>query len=85
MEKKDFSVRVEVEAMAGGMGVQLTPGQVDDVVDAIQEYDTFLSVVGLFVTKGIQEVAERDGIPVDETVVEEKLNKDRQGINQEDF
>lgn len=85
MAKKDFSVRVEVETMAGEMGVELTPEQVDDVVNAIEEYDTFLSVVSLFVTKGIKEVAERDGVAFDETAIEEKLNKDRQGINQDDF
>lgn len=85
MAKKDFSLRVEVETMAEGMGAELTPKQVDDVVDTIQEYDTFLSVVSLFVTKGLQEITMRDGVPIDHAVIEGKMNTDRQGINHNDL
>jgi hypothetical protein len=85
MEKKDFSIRVEVESMLGDLGVEMSQGQIDDVVESVEMYETFLGVVGLFVAKGIKEVAKRDGLSLDEGKIEHQFNNNRESINHDDL
>ncbi|WP_158211541.1 hypothetical protein [Alkalihalobacterium alkalinitrilicum] len=42
-------------------------------METIELYDTFDSIVGLFVAKGIKETAERDKIPFEREVLEYQL------------
>jgi hypothetical protein len=82
---KDFSIRIEVEAMLENIGLEMTSRQISDVVEATEMYDTFLSVIGLFVAKGIKEIAERDGLPLDESEIEHQFKVNREGINYSDL
>lgn len=85
MTKKDFSIRIEVETMLEDIGTKMSQEQIDDVVAAVEEYDTFLGVVGLFVAKGIEEIAERDGIPLNEEKIQHELDINRKSIDYNDL
>jgi hypothetical protein len=84
--KKDFSIRHEVEVIAKEtLGLELTTEQVDDVVNEIEDYDTFLSIVSLFVTKGIMDMAKKENIKLDQEEMDYQLGACRQGINFNDL
>jgi hypothetical protein len=86
MKKKDFSLRYEVEIMLDEtFNVEMTKDQIDDVVEAIENYDTFLNLIGLFAVKGIEEIAERDNIKIDQEEVKYQLRVCREGINHIDL
>lgn len=82
---KDFSIRYEVKVMLEDMGVTMTEKQIDDIVEAIEQYDTFLGVIGLFVAKGIKEIAERDQVSFDNEEIEHQLIANRKFINYDDL
>lgn len=79
--KKDFSLRIEVETMLDDVNVELSEEQISDVVEDIELHETFLSVVGLYVVKGIENVAKRENIPFNEEEIEHKVMVNRKGIN----
>lgn len=86
MNKKDFSIRHEVEVTAKELlGAELTEQQIDQIVGEIEQYDTFLDIVTLFVVKGIQEVAKEENIPLDEEEAENQLMISRNNINLNDI
>lgn len=85
MELKDFSIRYEVEVMLEDMGVKMTPGQINDVMYEIELHDTFLGVVGLFIARGIKEIAEKEKIEMDEREIQHQLRVNRESINYDDL
>lgn len=84
--KKDFSIRNEVEVMlTEKLEMEMTSQQIDDVVEAIELHETFLSTVGLFVAKGIKEIAEKEKMTVDDERLDYQINKNREFINYKDL
>lgn len=82
----DFSIRNEVElTLEEKLDIEMTEKQIDDVMEAIELNDTFLSVIGLFVTKGIKEIAEKENIPLDHDKLEQELSSNRKFIKAEDL
>jgi hypothetical protein len=86
MEKLDFSLRKEIEIVSKEtLGLNLTDEQIDEVLDEMTQYDTFLNIVSLFVYKGIQDMAKFQNIQLDEEKMEHQLSACRQGIRYEDL
>jgi len=82
MNKTDFSIRNEVEVIAKEiLNLNLTTEQINQVLSEIEQYDTFLTVVSLFVFKGIQDT----GIEVDKEELEHQLRACRSMINYNDL
>lgn len=86
MNKKDFSLRYEVEIMLEEtFNIKMSKEQIDDVIAEIENYDTFLSIIALFAVKGIKEIAERDNIKIDKDEVNYQFNVCREGIRYKDL
>lgn len=85
MEKKDFSIRIEVEAMLENMNMKMTEEQIDEVINEIQMYDTFLNTVALFVTKSIKDVFEKQKETYDVEEIEYQIQACRNSIYTSDL
>lgn len=83
MGKKDFSIRIEVEAMLENMNMKMTEEQIDEVIDEIQQYDTFLSITALFVAKSIRDVFENKGLDYDNEEIGYQIQQCSRAINPE--
>ena len=79
-EQSDIFIRFEVEQMLNNVGITMSDKQIDDVIGEL-EHDTFQSIIGLFIAKGIETVAERENIPFNEEEIQHQLDVNRSGIN----
>ncbi|PTY93038.1 hypothetical protein [Heyndrickxia sporothermodurans] len=81
----DFSIREEVRAALQNLEMKMTEEQIDEVVDEIQQYDTFLSVVSLFVLKGTKDVLDSNKVKYDQEKIEQQIIMAVRGINPDDL
>jgi len=81
----DFSIREEVKATLQNLGMEMTEEQIDEVVDEVQQHDTFLSVVSLFVLKGTKDVLDSNKVKYDQEKMEQQIIKAVRGINPYDL
>lgn len=86
MGKVDFSIREEVKIMLKEkLNIEMSEKEIDEVIFEIEQYDTFLSIVGLFVAKGIKDVCEKTNKSFDIKKIEDQLKINSKGININDL
>lgn len=59
--------------------------QVDQVVDAVSEHESFLAVVGRYIIRGIEEVAKEHQVPYKEDKLRGQFVLEGRGINYEEI
>lgn len=83
--QKDFSIKLEVKAMLENINMEMTEEQIDEVVEEIEQYDTFLSIVRLFVTKGIIDTCEKNKLHYDKEEIQYLIAECSRVINPGDL
>lgn len=69
---KDFSLREEIKVVSEQAGLKLSPEDMDQLVDRVQEWDDFLSIVAYFVKKEVKELAKEKNLSFNESELDEE-------------
>lgn len=85
MEKRDFSIRIEIDEMLNKLGITMSEEKVDQVVDAVSGYDSFLAVVGRYIIRGIEEVVNDNQIPYNQEKLQGRFELEGKGVNYEEI
>lgn len=84
-KKIDFSIREEVVNSLNELNITMDENQINDVIGEITEYATFLDVVKLFVTYGIQDYCNHNKVKCDMDEVENQIFNTKRNMSLDDL